>query len=145
MLPIFYLALLIGVAFLAADVLDKLRVEPRRLRWWRGIAMIATLFVGLQPTLFALRAPDWVQFPFHLIAAVYLFAGLLHLVGMATGEESAALWLRRIGYGLLLAVGALPSFLLLLLTPVIALAGIGLVRPVDPARGGSGSPTPSRR
>lgn len=129
MLPLFYLALLVGVAFLVADMLDRLRVDERRLRWRRGIAAIATLFVALQPALFGLRMPDAVRFPFPLIAVLYLVGGLVYLAGMAGDERLIALWLRRIGYGMLLALGALPSFLLLFLAPVIAMAGIGLARP----------------
>ena len=129
MLPLFYLALLIGVALLVADMLDRLRVDERRLRWRRGIAAIATLFVALQPAVFGLRTPDAVRFPFPLIAALYLVAGAVYLAGMVAGERSIGLWLRRIGYGVLLALGALPSFLLLFLTPIIAMAGIGLARP----------------
>lgn len=131
MVLVFYLALLIGVAFLGADVLDRLRVDERRLRWRRGIAAVATIFVGLQPALFALGTPDAVRFPFHLIAAGYLVATAIYLAGMAGGEGAAVLWLRRIGYGVLLALGALPSWLLLFLAPVIAMAGIGLARPAN--------------
>lgn len=129
MLPILYMALLVGAALLVADLLDRLRVDERRLRWWRGIAAIAAVFAGLQPAIFGLRVPDGVRFPFHLIAAAYLVAAALYLAGMAGGEGHRALRLRRGGYGMLLALGALPSFLLLFLAPVIALAGIGLARP----------------
>lgn len=130
-LPIAGLALLVGVGLLVADMLNRLRVDERRVRWWRAIAAIAALFVGLQPVVFGLRTPEAVMYPFHLVAIGYLAAAATFLAGLVVGDGAAALWLRRIGYGVLLLLGALPSLLLLFLTPVIALAGIGLARPAS--------------
>jgi hypothetical protein len=129
MLPILYVALLVGAALLAADLLDRLQVEERRLRWWRGIATLATLFVGLQPAIFGIRMPEAVGPPFGLIAGAYVAAAVLYLVGMLVAHGASAMWLRRVGYCVLLLLGALPSMLLLFLTPIIAMAGIGLARP----------------
>lgn len=129
MLPVPYLALLVGFGLLVSDLRGGLRIERHRLRWWKGIAALATLFVGLQPAVFGLRNPDSVAYPFPVIAAAYLGSALVYLAGIVAGERSSGLWLRRIGYAILLVLGTLPSFLLLFLAPVIAVAGIGLARP----------------
>lgn len=135
MIWLFYAFLLLGLVLLGLDVADRLRVAPERARWWRWIGIAAAAGPGLAPLLAWLTGQLSVSWPFPLIALAYLAFFAAFAVG-ALGwlGVSVSLWLRRAGYLGLLILAALPSWVLLLLTPLVAIAGLGLSRPrSDPA------------
>lgn len=73
-----------------------------------------------------------VSWPYPLIAFTYLALFLAFAVGgLGWLGANVSLWLRRAGYLGLLLLAALPSWVLLFLTPLVAIAGLGLGRPTS--------------
>ncbi|HKY89102.1 MAG TPA: hypothetical protein VJ141_03915, partial [Candidatus Limnocylindrales bacterium] len=63
-------------------------------------------------------------------ASGYFLAFLVFAAGVVDWRDRrrASIWLRRAGYLGLLALAAIPSWVLLVLTPLVFVAGAGLVR-----------------
>ncbi len=119
MLWLFYGFLLIGLLLLVADLSGRLLVSQERVRWWRWIGLAAAAGPGVAPLVYG--------------ATVVGVADLACFAAMAAGvlglaPPTVAPWFRRIGYGGLLVIGALPSWALISLTPFVALAGLALAR-----------------
>ena len=129
MILVFYGFLVIGLGLLILDVTGRLVVAPERARWWRWVGLAAAAGPGLGPLIAWITGQLIVSWPFPLIAFGYVslflaFAtGALDLAGTRT-----SVGLRRVAYAGLLLLAALPSFVLLMLTPLVALPGLGLTR-----------------
>lgn len=136
MLLVYYAFLIVGLLLLLADLTGRLRVSPKRVRWWRWIAVAAAAGPGLAPLL-------WCSIyhacggPFPLIQSAYLVAFGAFAVGALVPYRPESVVLRRAGYVGLLLLAALPSWVLLVLTPFVALAGIGLAREAAPRSSGT--------
>jgi hypothetical protein len=133
MIFVFYACLAVGVVLLVEDVRGRFTASPERVRWWARIGIAAAAGPGLAPLLAWLTGRLEVTWPYPLIALGYLFSFLVFAVGvLGLAGDNASAPLRRAGYLGLLALAALPSFVLLVLTPLVALAGVGLARPSTP-------------
>jgi hypothetical protein len=128
-----YVFLVVGIFLLYADLTGRLTVSQRRVRWWRWIGVAAAAGPGLAPLLGALTGRLTVAWPFYLIAIGYLLAFGAFALGALLPNRPGSLLLRRSGYAALLLLAALPSWALLLLTPFVAIAGVGLARQEAPA------------
>jgi hypothetical protein len=132
---LFYLFLLLGLTLLAMDVTGGLRIAPKRARWWRRIGVVAAAGPGLAPMLGWLTGRLAVEWPFPMIALAYLglfvafTAGVAGWPGARPDGEAGGLGLRRTAYLGLILLAALPSMVLLVLTPFVAIAGLALARP----------------
>jgi hypothetical protein len=133
MIFVFYACLAVGAVLLVEDVRGRFTASPERVRWWARIGIVAAAGPGLAPLLAWLTGRLEVTWPYPLIALgdlVFFLVFVAGVLGLAGGHGSAPL--RRAGYLGLLAVAALPSFVLLVLTPLVALAGVALARPASP-------------
>jgi hypothetical protein len=127
---VFYAFLAVGVALLAQDLRGRFTAAPERIRWWRRIGVAAAAGPGLAPLLAWILGRLDVTWPYPLIAFGYVIFFLAFAAGVLAGDSlRAGALLRRAGYVGLLALAALPSWVLLLLTPLVALAGLALARP----------------
>lgn len=122
----FYAFLLVGLGLLAADLAGVLRVSARRLRWWRWIGLAAAAGPGLAPALAAATGRLVWSWPFPLIAFGYGLAFAVFALGILLPQVGPGRLLRRSGYIGLLLLAALPSWVLIVLTPLVAIAGVGL-------------------
>jgi hypothetical protein len=130
---LFYGLVAVGVVLLLSDLAGRLTVEPHRARVVRWIAIAAAAGPGLAPLLAWLTGRLEASWPFPVIAVGYALAFVAFGAGvLGLPNAAVATKLRRAGYLSMLALAALPSMVLLLLTPLVALAGIGLARP-EPA------------
>ena len=130
MIFVFYACLAIGVVLLVEDLCGRLTASPERVRWWRRIGIAAAAGPGLAPLLAWLTGRLEVSWPYPLIALGYLLFFLVFAAGaLGLAGEHASPPLRRGGYLGLVVLAALPSWVLLALTPLVALAGIALARP----------------
>jgi hypothetical protein len=128
MIAVFYAFIVGGAALLVLDLRGRLTVRSR-VGLWRAIGVIAAAGPGLAPILSIVTnrlGYDGLTFP--LVAVAYLLAFLTFVAGVSARAGGASLVLRRVGYAGLLVLGAIPSFVLLLFTPLIFIAGAGLVR-----------------
>jgi hypothetical protein len=116
---IYYALLCAAIVVLFVDIAGASMATPRvaRLRRLLGIAFasgpgIAPVIAGFGP---------W---------ELYGVAFALFTIGsLEVGYPFPARWTRRLGYGLMLSVGFLPSWSLIMLAPLVAFASIGLVEP----------------
>ncbi len=122
----YYAFLLVGLGLLAADLAGVLRVSAGRLRWWRWIGLAAAAGPGLAPALAAATGRLVWSWPFPLIAFGYGLAFAVFALGILLPQVGPGRWLRRSGYVGLLLLAALPSWVLIVLTPLVAIAGAGL-------------------
>lgn len=96
---------------------------------WRAIGVIAAAGPGLAPILAVVtNRLTYEGLTFPAVAVAYLLAFLIFVTGVTGRAGEASLVLRRVGYAGLLVLGAIPSFVLLALTPLIFIAGAGLAR-----------------
>jgi hypothetical protein len=88
---------------------------------------------GLAPVLVLATGRLDAGWPFPLIALAYLglFLGYAAAVGGWLSGPGGGAGLRRTIYAGLLFLAALPSWALLTLTPLVALAGLALARPLE--------------
>ena len=135
MFPFFpYLFIAIGIAALVMDVRGRFVVEPPRLRVFQWIGIAAASGPCLAPAIAWLIGRLEAGPPFTLVAAAYVVAFVLFTVGvLRRAGEPRSTTLRRVGYGLLLAVASLPGWVLVIFAPLVALAAAGLaqVRPAE--------------
>ena len=118
-----------GAILLVLDARGRLATSPSRMRLWRAIGVAAAAGPGLAP-IGAVVTNSFIYegLTFPTVAVAYLLAFLTFVAGASGLAGIASLGLRRIGYAVLLALGAIPSFVLLPLAPLIFVAGAGLVR-----------------
>jgi hypothetical protein len=116
---LFYGFLVLGLLLLVADMSGRLIVSRERVRWWRWIGLAAAAGPGIAPLLYGATVVGAAN----LVCFAAIAAGVLGLA-----SATAAPWFRRIGYVGLIAIGALPSWALIFLTPFVALAGLALAR-----------------
>jgi hypothetical protein len=132
MILVGYGCLALGLVLLIEDVLGRFTAPPERVRSWARIGIAAAAVAGLAPLLIWLTSPFGVGWPFPLVAFGYLLLFLVFSAGvLGMAGDLASQPLRRAGYLGLLALAAIPSSLLLL-TPLVALAGVALARPASP-------------
>jgi hypothetical protein len=125
---VFYGLLAGGAVLLALDLVGRLTVRSR-VGLWRAIGLIAAAGPGLAPILAVVtNRLTYSGLIFPAVAVAYLLAFLVFVAGVSGRAGGTSLVLRRVGYAGLLLLGALPSFVLLALTPLIFIAGAGLVR-----------------
>lgn len=130
MIAVFYAFVVAGAAMLVLDLRGRLTVRSR-VGLWRTIGVIAAAAPGLTPILSVVTnrlGYDGLIFP--VVSVGYLSAFALFAVGVLDWNDRrrSSLLLRRLGYVALLALSAIPSFVLLAFTPLIFIAGAGLVR-----------------
>jgi len=127
---LFYALVLGGAALLVLDVTGHLGVPPGRVWPWRRVALVAAGGPGLAPLLVWLTDRLGVGWPYPAVASGYFLAFLIFAAGVVDWRDRrrASIWLRRAGYLGLLALAAIPSWVLLVLTPLVFVAGAGLVR-----------------
>jgi hypothetical protein len=130
-MPVPYLFVLVGMALLYLDLGGRLVVPRKRLVWWRWIGIAAAAGPGLAPVLGwavgTLVTSGW--WPFGVIASAYLVSFLVFALGaIDLSDRARSVRLRRVGYLGLLLLSLLPSWVLVVLAPAVALAGIGLAR-----------------
>jgi hypothetical protein len=130
-----YSCLILGAGLLLASFAGRLTFHSERIRGVRALGLVAAAGPGLAPLGFWLANPTAVGWPFPVVAISYL-AAFLVLAGGVVGplSDRRQAGLRRLGYLGLLVLGALPSFVLLLLAPAVLLASLTLVeaRPTVP-------------
>ena len=119
MLWVFYGFLVVGLLLLVADLSGRLIVPRDRVRWWRWIGLAAAAGPGIAPLLYGATGVG--------VADLVCFAAMAFGV-LGHPPADAAPRLRRGGYAGLLLIGALPSWALIFLTPLVALAGLALAR-----------------
>jgi len=126
MFLVYYAFLVVGLVLLLADLTGRLRVLPPRVRWWRWLGVAAAAGPGIAPILYW-----WIYGMSPLIAVAYLLAFGVFALGALLPHRPRSALLRRGGYVALLLLAALPSWVLIVLTPFVAIAGIGLAREPD--------------
>lgn len=130
MIFILYGCWLGAASLFVLELAGRFGAPAERVPRWRSVGVIGAAGAGLIPILLWLRDPSGVGWPYPLVAATYVAAFVVFAAGVIDWQDRrpASLWLRRVGFLGLLAVAALPSMVLLLLTPLVLLAGSGLVR-----------------
>jgi hypothetical protein len=129
MIGVLYGFLAVALGFLFLDVSGRLRVDQRRAWWWHRLGIVAAAGPGLGPIVSLVSGSLVAAWPFPMIAAAYLGLFLAYAAGVSGWPGGAAgLGLRRSAYLGLILLAALPSMVLLLLTPFVAIAGLGLAR-----------------
>lgn len=132
-IAVFYAAIALGVVLLVLDLRGRLRLPAGRARWWRIVGLAAAAGPGLGLTLALLtRRLEATGSTASLVA----FADTACFVALVVGalvrpEATGSTRLRRLAYGGLLAVGAMPSWVLLPLAAMLPFAAGALVRPVE--------------
>ena len=131
MIVLLYLPLALGLFALVRDLTGRLTVEPDRVRVWHAVGLVAGVGASLAPALALLQGTLGQTGPaLSWIAVAYALAAALFALGiLAEGRTEAAAPARRAGYGTLLLLAAIPSWSLLLLAPLVGLAGVGLAKP----------------
>jgi hypothetical protein len=128
MIAVFYAFIAGGAVLLALDIAGRLTVRSR-VGLWRAIGVIAAAGPGIAPILsIVTNRLTYEGLTFPAVAVAYLAAFLLFVAGVSGRAGDTSLLLRRVGYVGLLVLGAIPSWVLLVLTPLIFIAGAGLVR-----------------
>ena len=131
MILVFYGCLLLGVVVFVASLTGRLRAPERTVRVAHIVGIASATLVAIAPIWVALRfvLPDNWPNPvltaiiiFDLLGAALLIAGTLSVrVRQSVRPE--------VGYLFLLIAGAVPSWVLLAITPAVLLSGACLVRP----------------
>ena len=132
MIYVFYFCLAVGVTLLLMDATGQLRFQSGTARRLRALGVIAAAGPGLGPILALVTGRLEAGWPFPLIALAYLglFLGYTAAVAGWLGTARGGGGLRRTLYAGLIFLAALPSMGLLLLTPLVMIAGLGLSRPL---------------
>ncbi len=130
MIFVFYALVLGGAVLLVLDVTGHLGAPPGRVWPWRRVGLVAAGGPGLAPLLLWITDRLAVSWPYPAVAGGYFLAFLVFAAGVVDWKDRrpASIWLRRAGYLGLLALAAIPSWVLLLLSPLVFGAGAGLVR-----------------
>ena len=131
MVLVFYFFLAVAVTLVLMDATGQMRFRARTARRLRIIGVVAAAGPGLAPALALASGQLEVGWPFPLIAMAYLGLFIAYAAAVA-GWLSAGggAGLRRTVYTGLILLAALPSMVLLILTPFVAIAGCGLARPL---------------
>lgn len=125
----FYAFTLIGIVLVTWSVRQQLLIRRPIGDLLRLVGLAAALASGLYPAYAWVSGTFIVAWPYPAVATTYLIGLGLILSGLSGifGRETS-IGVTRIGYGVLLAVNALPSFVLLPLSPLVATAGLVLVQ-----------------
>ena len=138
MLPLLYGALVVGALLLFRDMAGRSGATQMAVRFRRRVALVAAAGPGIAPIVYFGTGSNGGAPSLNPIAVGYLVAYLVFGLGLLElMPPEAARFARRTGYAGLLLLGALPSWGLLMLTPFIGLAGVGLVEPHASGRGSS--------
>lgn len=130
MFILFYGWVIIGAVLLTVSVQGRLTVPAEQVSRWRVLGLVAAAGPGLAPFLAWLTGSLGASWPFPIIAIGYVLAFAILAIGVQGWlGDGASRSLRRVGYLALLVLGALPSWVLLVLTPATLLAGASLVEP----------------
>jgi hypothetical protein len=134
MILLFYIFVAAGLALAVEDVRGHLTASPERAGARKIIGVVSAASAGLAPI--ALWQTGWLQvsWPYPIVALASAAFFLIFAIGVS-GVAGAAYSppLRRAGYIGLLAVAAVPSSGLVLLAPLVAIAGMALTRPTESA------------
>lgn len=134
MIFLLYACLLGGFALLVEDQRSRFVASADRVRWLRLVGLVAAAVVGLVPLLAWLMGALQVSWPFPIFAIAYLVSFLALAGGvLGLGGDKSSIGMRRAGYLGLLVLEAL-SFTLLLLAPLVLVAGVALAQPRATAR-----------
>jgi hypothetical protein len=127
-----YLCLAVAVTLLLMDATGQMRFSAGAARRLRAVGIVAAAGPGLAPMAALLAGRLDVGWPFPLIAMAYLGLFLAWTAAVAgwLGGPRGGGGLRRTIYAALIFLAALPSTVLLVLTPFVAIAGLGLARPL---------------
>ena len=120
----------IGAGLLIADLMDRFVAPAERASVLRTIGLVSAGVVTIAPVL-TLFTMTW-SWPFPLIAATYVGLYIAFVAGTVAFRGRWGMTIQRLAYGGFLVIAALPSWMLLLLTPAVALAGVALVRQRQP-------------
>lgn len=130
MIAVFSAFVVGGAALLLLDLRGRLTVRSR-VGLWRTIGVAAAAGPGLGPIV-ALTTNRLVYegTTFPAVAVAYLIAFLMFAIGAMDWHDRLRFSApaRRVGYALLVALAAVPSFVLLFLSAFVLVAGAGLVR-----------------
>lgn len=130
MIWILYGCLILGAGLLLASGTGRLTADPGRVRGLRALGLVAASGPGLGPLVLWVANPTAVVWPYPVIAIAYVAMFVMLAVGVLSPlADAPRTRLRRVGYVGMLLLGALPSFVLLLLAPAILLAGLTLIEP----------------
>lgn len=132
MLPLFYGALLVGAWLLYRDIARRSLAPPATVRFRRRVALVAAAGPGIAPIIYFGTGSNGGAPSLSFIGLAYLLLYLIFALGLLDLIPSRpARHARRTAYAGLLLLSALPSWGLLYLTLFTAVAGIGLVEPID--------------
>jgi len=125
---IFYGVWLLGLSLLLLDIVGRFVTSPRAARILRRFGLAAVSAPAVLPILAVYgRWWDWSGITFPAIAHGYAALGALFIVGVLVSHRAIGRWLARLAYAGLLALAAIPSFVLLPLAgPTVGLAGLAL-------------------
>jgi Flp pilus assembly protein protease CpaA len=123
---LFYALIGVGVILLMADRSGLLIASSDHVRWLKLVGLLAAAIVGIGPILWlATSDMTWWYFP---IVIGYLAAFIAFAVGTLGRAGSRSITVQRVAYGVLLLLVAIPPTVLIVLAPVLAVAGLALVR-----------------
>ena len=127
-----YFFLAVAVTLLLMDAAGQMRFSAGVARRLRAVGIVAAGGPGLAPMAALLTGRLEVGWPFPLIAMAYLGLFLAWTAAVAgwLGGPRGGGGLRRTIYAALIFLAALPSAVLLVLAPFVAIAGLGLARPL---------------
>ncbi|CAN5739259.1 hypothetical protein BH24CHL5_BH24CHL5_12500 [soil metagenome] len=130
MILVFYGLWLLGVVLLVLDISGRFRVPARRASVLKVIGLAALAIPALVP-LAAVYGHwwEWSGVIFPIVAHAYPVLAGVYLVAIAVGKGMKMRLLSRVAYVGLLALAAIPSFVLLPIAgPTVGLAGLALAR-----------------
>lgn len=140
MVLVFYFFLAVAVTLVLMDATGQMRFRRPTARRLRQIGIIAAAGPGLAPALALATGRLEVGWPFPLIAMAYLGLFVAYAAAVAgwLSASGGGSGLRRTIYTALILLAALPSAVLLILTPFVAVAGCALARPLADEAGPAG-------
>lgn len=135
MILLFYFFLAVAVTLVLMDATGQMRFDARRARRLRVVGLVAAAGPGLAPALALVTGRLDVGWPFPLIAVAYLGLFVAYVAAVAgwLSAGGGGAGLRRTIYTGLILLAALPSMVLLVLAPFVAIAGCALARPLPQA------------
>ena len=129
MMFVFYGLIGVGVILLMADRSGLLIASGEHVRWLKLVGLIAAAIVGIGPIIWLATSDMTWWYPPIVIG--YLVAFIAFALGTVGRAGSRSLTIQRVAYGVLLLLVAIPPTVLLALAPVLAVAGLALVRVDD--------------
>ena len=130
MIVLFYGVWLLGLVLLVLDLAGRFYTSTNTARLFRVMGLLAISVPAVIPLMAVYgRWWTWSGLTFPLIAHAYTVLAAVYVVGILVARGAVGRLIARLSFVGLLALAAIPSFVLLPLTgPTVGLAGFALAR-----------------